>query len=360
MEVGREAVNVLEPLPHGHELAMAYCNVSHLYMSVEDAERTIAWGGRALELAERLDDVEAIVYALINIGNVESFAGNPEGIEKLERSLALAQQANLEEHAGRVFVGLVWWIPRGRSYAAAERYLDAGLEYCSDHGLDLWRHYLLAYRARSELDRGLWEDAADSAALVLRDPRTSPMPRIVALAVLGLVRARRGDSDVWQPLDEAWALAEPTAELQRIEPAAVARAEAAWLEGRYDAVADATQAALELARLHGASWVIAELSYWRWRAGLDEVIPSGGEPYERQIAGDWASAAELWTALHSPYEAALALADGNDDALRRALRELRRLGARPAAALVARRLRDRGGGGQQAVPRRAARQDAAG
>lgn len=42
-----------------------------------------------------------------------------------------------------------------------------------------------------------------------------------------------------------------------------------------------------------------------------------------------------------PYEAALALAHSVDmGALRRALNELRRLGARPAAAIVARRLRE--------------------
>src|SRR5438309_516754 len=67
MTVGREAVAVLERLP-GHELAMAYCNVSHLHQSVENADETIAWGTRALDLAESLDDAEALVYALTNIG----------------------------------------------------------------------------------------------------------------------------------------------------------------------------------------------------------------------------------------------------------------------------------------------------
>ena len=53
-------------------------------------------------------------------------------------------------------------------------------------------------------------------------------------------------------------------------------------------------------------------------------------------------AAEMWAELGCPYEAALALADGDDDGLRRALEELNRLDARPAAAIVARRLRERG------------------
>ena len=75
----------------------------------------------------------------------------------------------------------------------------------------------------------------------------------------------------------------------------------------------------------------------------------GGGPGEgsgalaAQIEGDWARAAKIWSDLGCPYEAALALADGDEEEpLRRALDELQRLGARPAAAIVAGRLRERG------------------
>jgi DNA-binding CsgD family transcriptional regulator/tetratricopeptide (TPR) repeat protein len=355
MEVGRDAVAALERLPPGRELAMAYCNLSHLYMHLEDAAGTIEWGTRALDLAEQLDDPEILVYALTNIGNIEQLTG--VRTEKLERSLEVAQRFGLEEHAGRAFVAFTWWSPRGRSYAAADRYLEPGLEYCTERGLDLWRLFLLASRARSHLDRGRWDDAVDSAALVLRDPRTPPVPRIAALAVLGLVRARRGDPDVWTPLDEAWALAEPTGELQRIEPAAAARAEALWLEGRYDRVADATDSPLDLAARRQARWIVGELAYWRRCAGIQEEVPANAaEPWATQLEGDWRGAVERWGELDSPYEAALALADADDEhALRRSFQELQRLGARPAAAIVARRLRERGARGIPRGPRQATR-----
>src|SRR5438094_2552801 len=321
-------------------------------MSLEKADETIEWGTRALDLAGSLDDAEALVFALTNIGTVELLAGE-QSAEKLKRSLELARRGGLDEHAGRAFAVLTWWSPRGRLYAAADRYLAPGLEYCTERGLDLWRLYLLAYRARSQLDRGHWDDAVDSATLVLRDPRATPMPRITALAVLGLVRARRGDPDVWPPLDEAWRLAEPTGELQRIEPAAAARAEAAWLEGRTEAVADATESALDLAVRRRASWIVGELAYWRRRAGiLDEVGPIAAEPWAAHIAGDWRRAAELWTELDSPYEAALALTDSQDEEMvRRGLQELHQLGAQAAAAIVARRLRERGPRGLPRGPR---------
>jgi DNA-binding NarL/FixJ family response regulator len=60
------------------------------------------------------------------------------------------------------------------------------------------------------------------------------------------------------------------------------------------------------------------------------------------------------------YEAALALGDADDDdGLRVALGELQSLGARPAAAIVARRLRGRGARGLPRGPRRATRENPA-
>lgn len=360
--VGREAVALLERLPQRHELAMAYHNLGHIYLTADDTEGGIAWGTRALELAERLDDVEARSCAVGIIGASEVLAGRAEGVEKIELSVGLARNAGLDEQAGRALLNLVWWPLRNRWYAVAHDHLATGLEYCAERGLDLWRVFLLACRSRLELDEGRWAEAGETAAFVVRDPRTWPVPRVFALVVLGLARARRGDPDVWGPLDEARALAEPTGELQRIGPAAAARAEAAWLERRHEAVAEATEAALELAIERRAPWVIGELCYWRWRAGIHEQTPPrAAEPYAAQIAGDWSRAAGLWAELGCPYEAALALADADEEEpVRRALEELQRLGASPAAAIVARRLRERGARSVPRGPRPATRQNPAG
>jgi DNA-binding CsgD family transcriptional regulator/tetratricopeptide (TPR) repeat protein len=334
---GREAVAILEELPPGRELALAYGN---LPIFVED----FASSRRALELAERLEDTQIIVRTLASLGFGESLRGMPEGAEKLTRALQLADRAGMYEEVGCTFDYLALAFTHTRSYASATEYLDAGIRYCSEHGLELYRLYVLAYRARSELDRGRWADAAATAAAVVRVPRASTMPRIIAQVVLGLVRARRGDPGQTEPLDEAWSLAEPTGESLRLGPAAAARAEAAWLEGRYEAVAGFTQSALELATRDKLPWLIGELACWRRRAGIEEAVPDqAAEPYAVQIAGDWSRAAELWTDLGCPYEAALALADADEEEpLRRALDELQHLGARPAAAIVARRLRARG------------------
>ena len=361
--VALEAVELLEPLPPGHELAIAYCNVSFLCLSMEDAAGAVTWGGRALELARRLDDTVARVYALTNLAVVDFRAGETEGQVKLERALALAQRHGLEEHAGRVFSNLVVWPVRHRMFALASTYLEAGLKYSSKRGLDTWRLYLLACRARLELDLGLWSEAADSAALVLHDPRSAPVPRGWALAALGLVRARRGDPEASAAIDEAALLAQSTGELQRIAPVAAASAEAAWLAGDNATVAKVTDAALTLALDRQVPWVVGELAYWRSRVGLHDELPTGvaAEPFDLMIAGEWARAAQLWRKIGCPYEAALALADADDEAsMRQAHDDLQALGAGPAAAIVARRLRERGARGVPRGPRRRTRENPAG
>jgi ATP/maltotriose-dependent transcriptional regulator MalT len=249
-----------------------------------------------------------------------------------------------------------------RNYAITERHLAAGLEHCSNHGLELYRLYLLAYAARVALDTGRWEDAASGAQAVLRVPRSSTTPRILALAVLALVRARRGDPEVHPLLDEAWALAEPTGELPRIGPVAVARAEAAWLTGRPHEIVEATDAALELAVSRQSTWRLGELLSWRRRAGVrDEVaLLELRGPFAAQVAGEHLEAAKQWTQLGCPYEAALALADADQvEPLRQALEKLQQLGARAAATAVTRRLRERGVRGVSRGPRPSTRANAA-
>ena len=361
-EVGLEAVARLEELPRGRELALAHANLGHLYTTAEDAEQATLWNASALALGEELDDAQVLVYAQTNIGCVEVFTGAPRAPAQLERSLELALAAGLEEHAGRAYLNLVWWPLRVRRYDVVDRHLEAGLEYCAERGMDLWRLFLVACRARLELDRGQWTQAADSAAEALRDRRTWPVPRVYALTVLGLVRARRGDPEVWPALDEALALAEPTGELQRLGPVASARAEAAWLEGRGEDVVAQSDAVLELAARRRAPWVIGDLSEWRRRAGFADTIGDDvAEPYAASLAADSERAAELWAGLGCPYEAALARAEADDDeAVLRAFEALQRLGAAPAAAIVGRRLRERGVRGLPRGPRASTRDNPAG
>jgi DNA-binding CsgD family transcriptional regulator len=130
-------------------------------------------------------------------------------------------------------------------------------------------------------------------------------------------------------------------------PVAAAAAEIAWLTGGPDAAAiaaDATKEALDLALRYRAAWSIGELAAWRRRAGVIEPAPAGAAgPYALELAGDAEGAAQAWLDIDCGYEAAVVLCcAGEADGLRRALAEFQRLGARPAAAIAARRLRELG------------------
>jgi DNA-binding CsgD family transcriptional regulator len=357
----REAVPLLESLPPGHELAAAFADVAFGRMLVDDVAAVRKWGAKAIELGQQLDDVDAVVRAMTSIGACEVAGADADrGLARLKTSLELAIEAGQEAAIGRAYNFLSSAAAWLRRFPLASEYLQAGLEYTGERGLDRIRSRLLAWRAWLDLQQGRWGESAETAALVLRVPRRRP--KVIALCVLGLVRARRGDPARWPLLDEASLLVAGRAELQPATIVGVARAEAAWLEGEPEKIDAATSDAFARALDVGDPWAIGELAAWRWRAGLlDDPPVRSADPYSLQIAGDWERAAELWVEIDAPYDAALALAWADDEnALHRAHDQLQTLGAQPAAQVVARRLRERGARGIRRGPRAATQANPAG
>jgi DNA-binding CsgD family transcriptional regulator/tetratricopeptide (TPR) repeat protein len=357
---GQEAVDILERLPAGRDLASAYGNLADLRRDGDDLDGAVEWATRALQLAEEIGDAQIACKQRLSIGMTELLHGVVTGKTKLEEGIDHARQLGSDGLVAAGHIGLARSAGRQRLYALARETSDAGLAYVGEKGYLLWRLYLLGYRARIELEQGLWSEAADTAELILRERWISTLPRTIALTVLGLVRARRGDPGAWSLLDEAWRLADGTGEPERIAPVAAARAEAAWLEGRNGAALEAIGAALELSLSRRVPRFVGELAVWRQRAGSHEAPPPGAaEPHALELAGEWRRAAELWRELGCPYEEALALAEaGDEEALRAALEQLHGLGAQPAAAIVARRLRELGIPAPRG-PRRATRENPA-
>ena len=250
---------------------------------------------------------------------------------KLERSLELALRAGLAEQVGRRHSCSSSIGGRGSAATAwRARYLQAGIDYCSDQGLELYRLYLLAYRARLELDQGRWAGGRPTPP---RPSCASPAPRSgrassrswcsgwcargAATRASGRCWTRRGR---WRSRPKS---------CRDSAPVAAARAEAAWLEGDRDAVNEATEG---VARARPAS---GSAGGWpaSWPSGAGAPA-STASPRPRRRShtrcsspASWAQAAELWRELGCPYEAALALADADEEApLRRALEELRAAG----------------------------------
>jgi DNA-binding CsgD family transcriptional regulator len=344
---------VLEEGPPVPELIEPYLRLSISAHGTEDWNAAVTWATRGLEVAKRLNDEASAVAARVQILGADTLRQRADAREELERILDVARQDGLEHAAAYAYCYLARAAIGAPDYLLAASYADGGVVYCTEHDLNGFRPFLIAVRSESELARGQWAQAADSATAVVAE-HGGGLGSVRANAALGRLRARRGDPAPWEPLDEALRLAELSGEIGRLGPVAAARAEAAWLEGRFDACIEATELALELAcRNDGARLLLGELAMWRRRAGVEEPAQAeAAEPYATLLAGDWRSAAAAWRELDAPYESALALADGDDeDALRQALDELQQLGAVPAAAIVARRLRSRGARGLPRGPR---------
>jgi DNA-binding CsgD family transcriptional regulator len=197
-----------------------------------------------------------------------------------------------------------------------------------------------AWLALTYLHLGRWSEAADVAASVLHHPGVSATSRIVALVAIGRLRARQGAAGAAEALDEALAIAEQTAHLQRLGPVWIARAEAAWLAGSREQLPPEAQAVYDLAVRKRHPWFAGELGFWHWRVGNHVSAPPwAARPFVVQIEGDWRAAADAWERLGCPYERAMALMDGDHPAQLLALEIFERLGARPAAELVRQKLR---------------------
>ena len=356
------AIGILEGLPRGSALAMAYSWRSLLALNRGWDREALEFGQRALALAREIGDPAAESHALCNIGGALLGTDDRAGYEPLERALALALEDRLEDQAARTYRTLLFYAGLIHDFARARRAFQEGVEYCEERGIFSHSAYIRAYYTACELDRGEWAAAARMASELLGGSEvTGVQQRITLLATLATVRLRRGDPGADELLAEALELAVPTCELNRIGRVAAARAEQAWYAGRHSEVARETAVGLSHVRGHTAPWIHGELLFWQSRVHpVGPIAERIAEPYRLMLSGEWRSAASAWERIGMPYEQALALAEGPEEALLDALAILDRLEAGPLASIVRQRLRKLGVRGVPRGPRAATRGNPAG
>jgi DNA-binding CsgD family transcriptional regulator len=362
VEAGLAAVEVLSSIPRSRELAMAYSNLAQVFMLAQAAGPAEDWATKAISVARELDDQNTLAHALNNLGSTRLRVGDVGGYALLEESLEIAIREQFDDHAGRAYANLVWTALDYRQYDKAERYIDEGLAYAWNRELAGSIYYITAERARLGFERGEWSQAERDALWVLGRPEEPGITNMPALATLARLYVRRGEPEVEKTLEEAWRLAEPTGELQRIAPVAAARAELAWLRDDLQGIGSAIADAYQLALTARQPWITDELAFWMWRAtGTTDPLQGPETPYARQIAGSWREAADAWAQIGCGYEQAIALMDSEDPPrLLEALDILDGLEATPAAAKLRRRLRRMGIQGVPRGPRKETRSHPAG
>jgi DNA-binding CsgD family transcriptional regulator/tetratricopeptide (TPR) repeat protein len=353
-ETAESAVAILAPIePPGHELARALAAVAQRrFVAGQDDDAALDWTLRAIELAERIGDEPVEIHARTTLALAHLLYGEPTGWAELEECARRADAAGLAEDAARAIINLAESARDLYRYDLADRYIDMADAFLARRELDLHRHILQGRIAELAFARGRWNEAADIAAELLRSRRIANPVRVRALTLLGQLRARRGEADVWPLLDEALAIVGDL-EAQEIVPLRAARAEAAWLAGDDARAISEGQAGFAMASWASESWWWAENVFWTWKAGgTIAALPPSIAPYWLHVAGRPVEAARAWAAIGSPYLEAFALADSDDEGdLRTALRVFQGLGARPMERRVAARLHAMGASGVPRGPR---------
>ncbi len=164
-----EAVTVLEELPPGPELARTY-NAMAAFLGVGDDDAAIRWGEKAIKLAERVGCLDAMGDTLNIVGTVELRQGNPDGLVKLDRSRELAQQAGDELGVARAYLHPAMVFAGRREWVLADRYIQPGLAFCRERGMDAWQGMLTTLAAEAALAQGRWDEAGSTATAILAWP----------------------------------------------------------------------------------------------------------------------------------------------------------------------------------------------
>src|SRR5690606_25146578 len=112
----------------------------------------------------------------------------------------------------------------------------------------------------------------------------------------------------------------------------------------------------------GDIWAAGEIAFWRRKlTGELTAHPNGlAQPYRELLGGEWNASAQTWRRMGAPYETALALLCGEQEACDEALEILDALGAAAAASRARNELRARGIRGVRRGPRRATQENKAG
>jgi DNA-binding CsgD family transcriptional regulator/tetratricopeptide (TPR) repeat protein len=282
----------------------------------------------AVALAESAGDVEALAAATISLGLVRGLRGDPDGLETIARGRELAADCGSIHQRVRGYVNGLFVAVCRREHASADELFPEARAFLEGRLLlnpldDVSQSY-----AKSLIDRGRIDEAE---SLLADAPRRNVVEGSLTTALEGLIAARRGASGARVVLDRSLEVVEGAPDLWREALVRLTRAEVAWLEGDVETARSDASTALAFEPVQRTPWLAGELAVWARRAGCPVDAGAPPNPWAAELHGDWATAARCWLGLECPYDAALAALGGDQDAARRAVATLTRLGCSGAA-----------------------------
>ena len=338
-----KAIEILETLPPGSQLAMAYSNKSQTYSIREDHDNTLSWGLKALELARELSDPEIEAHALNNIGCCKMAAGEKDGEATLLKSLNISLKNDLFEHATRAYVNLASLSLQQRNLLVAEKYFTKGLEYGNEKDIYVFSLCMAGHYAKAKLHLGSLDESIELANYVLKHKNVPPGNTVMPLNVVAIIRARRNDPGAFKLINECMTMALNMGEIEKIVSVSAAKAEYFWLVNKLEDFTKELYSIYLNVLKSKNPWAIGEIAYWVWKSGNLKNIPKViAEPYLLQIQGNWKEAANLWEKLHCPYEQAMALSEGNEQAMKEAIEIFDKLSASASSQLIKQKMRESG------------------
>jgi ATP/maltotriose-dependent transcriptional regulator MalT len=337
-----EAVSILEPYPPSADLAFAVSQQAWLrLMRGDDDLRGIELADRAIAIAEGVGDDLTVTRALVYKGAIGHSSADRSAASLVEEAHRRAELGGYRHEEVYALLNLAGLAADAREVERAADLAQRARGAAARYEIRPLEIHVLAMYAEILLWKGDWTGAEDAATEVLGSHSHA---ETIALRMLGTLQARRGRPEARATLDRMWSLAEASGELQHLDPAGSALAEYMWLSGEDDPD--------RIVRLHeildrgmqsGFSWPSGAFAFWAWKLGILATIPDRlVEFYRWIIEGDWQAAADFWEARGVPYERALALMHGDDDAQIQAIRICEELGATVTANRIRRVLLDKG------------------
>ncbi len=366
-EAGRaplaRAVEILEALPPGPDLARAYSFMARDRTLSGYPAEAVPWAEKALTLGREVGPPAVVVRSLQYRGMARQELGDPGGLEDSREALAVATASGLGWETARAYNNLSdqVWFEEGPQ--AGLRLIEEGLRIAEQRGDAFDVAWLTGTSMLQLYEAGEWDECLRRATGLLEwKAGESGSIGLIAAAAAEAVQVQRGEVDAAAALMEHWLprgleSREPQMLIPSLSVATAieyARGNAAAATAHLDRAAEilgastgtqGTLTQLDLLRESAAAGDLARSELLLSRVGeatrRERLARLSGEAYLAEAKGDretaaagFREAAGQWKAFGSVPEEAHALlglgrATGDREALQQARAIFERLGAKP-------------------------------